>query len=195
MAVEADDDAILAAHRKAVDLAPGELRAQVGLAAILQETGRYAEALPVWDAAIALAPAAERPRTMRAFCATAAQLVVQGAHDTAPQWRDRGDVFLDGHQWALADLAYRRALALEPRDFDGLCGKGLANVRWAQTLKAEDNGAARLRFRIGREAMQEALCLDPGNPNVAQVLALCAKELGEGLGREGQGERPARRAP
>lgn len=179
LAVEAGDEEVLAAHRKAVELAPGEIRAQVGLAAILQETGRYAEALRAWDAAIALAPQAERPRSMRAFCVAAAELVVQGAHDSAQQWRDRGNDFLDGHQWALADLAYGRALALEPRNLDGLCGKGLANVRWAQTLKAEDNAAARLRFRIGQEAMQEALRVDPANESVAMVLSYCAKELGE----------------
>jgi len=177
LAVEADDEAILAAYRKAVDLGPGEIRAQVGLAAILQETGRYADALRAWDAAIALAPQAERPRAMRAFCVAAAGLMQQGAHDDAQGWRDRGNAFLDQHAWALADLAYRQSLALDPKNLDGLCGKGLANVRWAQTLKAEESDAARLRFRIGQEAMQAAQVLDPGNEPVAKVLALCEWEL------------------
>jgi hypothetical protein len=94
-----------------------------------------------------------RPRTKRAFCGEAA---------------------------ALADLACDRALELGPRDLDSLCGKGLANVRWAQTLKAEDNAAAVLRFRIGAEAMEEAQRLDPGNANVEAVLAICALALGTG---------------
>jgi len=104
-----------------VDLAPGELRAQVGLAAILQETGCYAEALPVWDAAIALAPGAERPRTMRAFCATA----------DVPD--EPADVFAQG-QFGLEGL--RRDPMQLDRQFDWVMKKAMiesfmARKRWS----------------------------------------------------------------
>ncbi len=180
LATGASAAASIDAFRQAAARLPGEVRAWVGLAASLQEDRRYPEAAAAWDRAIALAPGAERPRTMRAFCGEAAALLAEGAAEGAEPWRVRGHAFLDAGRWALADLAYERALELGPRDLDTLCGKGLANVRWAQTLKAEDSAAARLRFRIGADAMEEARRLAPGNPDVARVLALCAKELGEG---------------
>ncbi|MFN8010792.1 MAG: hypothetical protein U0P81_05250 [Holophagaceae bacterium] len=180
LASEAPDDEVIAAFREAVRLAPKDGRALTGLAASLQEAGRYGEACATWDRVLAQWPGEEKALRNRAFCGEAEALFKHGADLKAGDWVQIGMQLFDEGRWQLADLSFSRALAMSPGLHGGLCGKGIANFRWGEALKAEGNAAATLRFRMAKEAVEAALKVNPGTPGLADVLDLCRKALGEG---------------
>jgi hypothetical protein len=59
-------------------------------------------------------------------------------------------------------------------------GKGLANFHWAYALKAEDNVASVLRFRMASEALTRARELRPDQAGLQDILDQCSIELAGG---------------
>ncbi len=147
-------------------------------AAALQEAGHFAEALEAWDEALALQPGAPEAVEQSAFCFRAAELERQGADWGDQAWGQQGITFFEAGEWALADLAYGRVLEQQPLHLSALCGKGLANFKWAAALQARGGEGAPRRFRAAALAIREALRLHPGNAALHRVLALCEREMG-----------------
>lgn len=180
LATEASNAEVIAAFREAVRLAPKDARAQTGLAGTLQEARCYGEAKAVWRTVLQLQPDNDKAQAMRTFCGEAEALLHRGADLKPGDWVQIGMQLFDEGRWPLADLAFTEALDGSPGLLGAICGKGIANFRWGEALKAEGNAASVFRFRLARDFVEQGLAIKPSTPGLADVLAMCKHALGEG---------------
>ncbi len=145
---------------------------------VLQEDGRFDAALAAWDEVLALQPGDPAALEGASFCHRAAELMREGGAWDEAAWGQKGITFFEAGEWALADMAYGRVLDLSPLHLSAVCGKGLANFKWAAALKARGDPTAPRRFQAAAVAIREALRLHPGNGALNRVLSLCERELG-----------------
>jgi tetratricopeptide (TPR) repeat protein len=179
MASDAPLSSVAEAFEKAARRSPEDIRAWVGLASALQQSGRYRPAIEAWDAALRLAPSASVAMAHRAFCVRAASLFREGAGWDARSWLAKGMELLESHDWALADTCFDRTLEREPRHVAALCGKAVNLYSWASDTRAASGAAAGLRYSQAAACLREVLEIEPDHAAARDLLSRCEAALAQ----------------
>lgn len=144
--------------------------------------GRIRGLIASIEEAVGAAPGASGGAVPRArpadTSAAAAALLSRGAGWGPDAWLQAAVALFGARRWALADLAYGRVLESAPGHLGGLCGRGITNVQWAQSLKDDgDTAASRRLFGVAAGLLREAIRLQPDNQDLLTVLGICEQEL------------------
>ncbi|MBC7251558.1 MAG: tetratricopeptide repeat protein, partial [Anaerolineae bacterium] len=119
-----------------IELSPQDYNAHKNLAILYQQQGRLNEALAEAQVALSLAPEADKP-ALENFIA---QLQATGGFDEEQtliqDYLSEGQIYLNQSQWALAEQAFLKVLALDPNNVVAHSALGYAYAMQGRTEEA-----------------------------------------------------------
>jgi Flp pilus assembly protein TadD len=185
-------DEALAAHLRALELAPGSAAARGNLCALCLAWGQPEQALRWADEALARAPGALELRFNRGTCLlrlgrdaeaiAELQAVTQAAPQHAPAWVNLGEAHLAGGGAGEATACFRRAVAADPEHAEAhfdLALRLLAAERWAEGF-AEYEWRARVAD-IPRRGLPGPVWTGAPLPAESTLLVTAEQGLGDTL--------------